>query len=125
MKRGNLYGRYPGELPGPGELFEELHRHGALRIVRIHSEGHSTPKGEWYDQPEEEWVALLAGSAELRFEDGTVMALGPGDWVLIPARTRHRVERTSRSPRALWLAVHIGSAPPEGDRAGQEDGFPA
>ena len=108
MKRGNLFRQYDGPLPGPGELSEELHGGDHLTILRIHSEGHATAPGSWYDQDGDEWVALLAGSAELRFEDGTRLALAPGDWVVIPAHVRHRVERTSTAPRALWLAVHLG-----------------
>ena len=34
------------------------------------------------------------------------MLLGPGDHVLIPAGARHRVERTSAEPPAVWLAVY-------------------
>ena len=121
MKRGNLYDQHGGSLAGPGELVEELYGRGTLRVVRIHSEGHRTPAGSWYDQEEDEWVALLAGRADLRFEDGTVITLAPGDWVLIPAHARHRVERTSTSPRALWLAVHLGFPGPLDRRTGRED----
>lgn len=108
MKRGNLYREHEGPLPGPGELTEELHGGDRLKILRIHSEGHVTAPDAWYDQDEDEWVALLAGTAELLFEDGTLLAMTSGDWVVIPAHVRHRVERTSSSPRALWLAVHLG-----------------
>jgi cupin 2 domain-containing protein len=113
MKQGNLFRDHDGALPGAGELVEELYHSRAVRITRIHSEGHTTPEGSWYDQDQDEWVALLAGSADLRFADGTMITLGPGDWVLIPAHVVHRVEHTSSSPRALWLAMHAG-APPGG-----------
>lgn len=108
MKHGNIYRQHDGPLPGAGELIEELYGRGRLRIVRIHSEGHTTAPGEWYDQGEDEWVVLLAGTAELHFQDGSILGMGPGDWVLIPAHTPHRVDRTSTVPRALWLAVHLG-----------------
>ena len=86
-----------------------LERRG-LRIERIVSTGQTTPPGEWFDQPGDEWVALLAGRATLRFADGGSTELAPGDWLLIPARVRHRVEATSADPACVWLAVHAGSA---------------
>ena len=82
-----------------------LDRPGA-RIERIVSTGQTTPPGQWYDQPGDEWVALLAGRATLRFEDGAFVELAPGDWLLIPAHVRHRVEATSADPPCVWLAVH-------------------
>ena len=86
-----------------------LDRPGA-RIERIVSTGQTTPPGQWYDQPEDEWVALLAGRATLRLEDGALVQLAPGDWLLIPARVRHRVEETSADPPCVWLAVHAAPA---------------
>ena len=86
-----------------------LDRPGA-RIERIVSTGQTTPPGQWYDQPGDEWVALLAGRATLRFEDGVFVELAPGDWLLIPAHVRHRVEATSADPPSVWLAVHAAPA---------------
>ena len=31
--------------------------------------------------------------------------MGPGDWVNIPARVRHRVEWTDPKQKTVWLAV--------------------
>ena len=76
------------------------------RVERIVSTGQATPAGQWYDQPGDEWVALLAGRATLRFEAGPLTELAPGDWLLIPAHVRHRVEATSADPPCVWLAVH-------------------
>jgi cupin 2 domain-containing protein len=75
-------------------------------VERIVSAGQATPPGEWLEQERDEWVALLQGEAELGFADGSGVALGPGDSILIPARTEHRVERTSSHPPCIWLAVH-------------------
>ena len=59
------------------------------------SAGQATPPGEWYDQDTHEWVALLSGGAGLRFEDeAEPRVLSPGDYLLIPAHRRHRVEWT-------------------------------
>ena len=86
-----------------------LERPGA-RIERIVSTGQTTPPGQWYDQSGDEWVALLAGRATLRWEDGSLTRLAPGDWLLIPARVRHRVEATSTHPPCVWLAMHAAPA---------------
>lgn len=89
------------------EFFETLAESDAVRIERIVSEGHTTPPGEWYDQELDEWVLLVSGGATLRFEgDSAPLILGPGDHVLIPAGSRHRVERTEPGQKTVWLAVH-------------------
>ena len=87
-----------------------LDRPGA-RIERIVSTGQTTPPGQWYDQPGDEWVALIAGRATLRFEADALVELAPGDWLLIPAHVRHRVEATTADPPCVWLAVHAAPAP--------------
>lgn len=97
------------DLPPPGtaeEVFATLAcTHGA-RVERIVSRGQASPPGHWYDGPDDEWVAVLAGAAILRFADAPEpLPLGPGDHVLIPARRRHRVERTEDP--TIWLAVHL------------------
>jgi len=52
-------------------------------------------------------VVVLAGSAGLRFEgEAEVKVLSEGDYVLIPARVKHRVEWTSKDHATIWLAVH-------------------
>lgn len=74
------------------------------RIERIVSRGHATPEGVWYDQEEDEWVAVLEGTARLAYGDGSVITLRKGDFVLIPRRVKHRVAHTSDP--CIWLAVH-------------------
>ena len=77
------------------------------RIECIGSRGHTSPEDFWYDQPWPEWVAVLKGSGTLRFADGRPDAvLAPGDWILIPAHCRHRVEKTAADEETIWLAVH-------------------
>lgn len=88
------------------ELFERLAGGGDVLVERIVSGGQATPPGEWLEQERDEWVALLQGRAELVFADGSRAALRPGDALVIPARSRHRVERTSAHPPCIWLAVH-------------------
>ncbi|MGI6554534.1 MAG: cupin domain-containing protein [Bacillota bacterium] len=74
-------------------------------IERIVSTGQASPEGFWYDQEEDEWVAVLQGRAKLAWDDGRELVMEPGDWVLLPAHERHRVEWTSKNPPCIWLAV--------------------
>jgi cupin 2 domain-containing protein len=80
-----------------------------LRIERIVSYGQASPPGFWYDQPQAEWVLLLAGAARLRFADEEAdRALAPGDCVHIAAHRRHRVAWTHPEHPTVWLAVFHG-----------------
>jgi cupin 2 domain-containing protein len=105
LVRGNLLASLPHA--AADELVEVLGGGEELRIERIVSTGQASPAGSWYDQPDDEFVVLLAGAAVLRFEDGDRrFDLQPGDWIDIPAHARHRVERTQADPPTVWLAVH-------------------
>ena len=77
-----------------------------ILIERIISAGQSSPPGFWYEQERDEWVVLLQGESELLWEEGRKLTLKAGDWVLLPAGERHRVEKTSTDPPCIWLAVH-------------------
>ncbi len=61
---------------------------------------------ELSEQPHDEWICILQGSARLEMGD-SVHQLHRGDQMLIPANTQHRVLTTSHRPHCLWLAVHI------------------
>ena len=104
MTLTNLF-ELPQKLPAE-ELVQSLIASDEVRIERIISSGQSSPEGFWYDQAQDEWVAVLQGSARITWEDGTERALAAGDWLLIPAHTRHRVDWTSTAPPCVWLAVH-------------------
>jgi cupin 2 domain-containing protein len=91
----------------PAEVVTVLHESATVRLEQIASHGQRSPDGFWYDQPEAEWVVLLKGSATLLFAGEKAAELIAGDYLLIPARRRHRVERVSAD--ALWLAVHFRS----------------
>jgi cupin 2 domain-containing protein len=93
--------------PFGDEFVETLIESGDVRIERIVSSGQVSPPGFWYDQDEDEWVALLEGQSELEYTDGRRVALTRGDWVLIPAHCRHRVAYTDSLSRCVWLAVFI------------------
>ncbi len=102
--RGNLFESPAGPLAE--ELVELVAVGAGVSIERIVSTGQATPAGEWLEQERDEWVVLLEGEAELAYDDGSRMRLGPGDHVLIPAGQRHRVEWTRSDPPCIWLAVH-------------------
>jgi cupin 2 domain-containing protein len=94
-----------------GEAFDTLVESDPVRIERIVSSGQATPEGEWYDQERDEWVLVLAGSAGLLFEGAQEpQRLGAGDYTLIPAGCRHRVEWTDPAVKTVWLAVHFAAA---------------
>lgn len=105
------HGQLQADLPPalPTELVTVLAAGGAagglVRIERIVSRGQVTPPGTWYEQTEDEFVLLASGAARLGFTDGSVLALGPGDWVDLPAGVWHRVEWTAPDSETIWLAV--------------------
>jgi cupin 2 domain-containing protein len=98
-----LFANIPKHLPE--EITAVLQEGHGVRIERIVSQGHSSPAGFWYDQPEDEWVVVLQGAAQLEFEDRMV-EMSPGDYINIPARQKHRVAWTSPTEPTVWLAVH-------------------
>ena len=105
---GNVLAGLPGGPVGE-ELFEVLAQTPGARVERIVSTGQSTPPGEWYDQESDEWVLLVSGAARLEIDGEAERRLGPGDWLLLPARCRHRVTWTRASPPTVWVAVHMQS----------------
>jgi cupin 2 domain-containing protein len=101
----NLFSRIPVTLPE--ELIDILLKTPAFRLERLVSAGQATPPGQWYDQETHEWVVLLSGAAGLLFEgEAAVRVLRPGDYLLIPAHCRHRVEWTDPEQKTVWLALH-------------------
>lgn len=89
------------------EYFETLCSDQDLRVERIVSKGQVTPPEVWYDQDDNEWVLLIQGNASLEFEKGEMLHLGPGDYIFLPARLKHRVTYTSKTPPCIWLAIHF------------------
>ena len=90
------------------EQVEALLVRPGIRIERIVSTGQASPEGFWYDQPQDEWVIVLRGVAGLQVEGDAEQRLGPGDFVFLPARKRHRVTFTASDEPTVWLAVHFG-----------------
>lgn len=105
MMPKNMFQNIPDALPE--ELCEVIQTGNGVKIERIMSRGHASPKGFWYDQESHEWVLVLKGGATLLFEgQQNPTVLGPGDYLNIPAHTRHRVEWTDPNQETIWLAIH-------------------
>ncbi|WP_428356555.1 cupin domain-containing protein [Methyloprofundus sp.] len=102
----NILAGIPLQLPE--ELSTCLMQQANVRIERIVSRGHASAKSEWYDQAQDEWVILMRGAATLEFAGQTELTrLQAGDYLLIPAHCRHRVEWTDPDNDSIWLAVHF------------------
>ncbi len=106
VETGALLDEVPTALDA--ELVETLLKANSVRIERIVSTGHVTAPGCWCDQGWDEWVALIAGTAEVLIEgERAPRRLETGDWLFLPARVRHRVAATADDRPTVWLAVHI------------------
>jgi cupin 2 domain-containing protein len=109
----NLFAEIPANGCSENEDIREILARPGLKIERIVSHGQASAPDFWYDQPWNEWVIVLSGSAGLRFEDESgVRVLSSGDYLCIPAGTRHRVDWTSKTEATVWLAVHFASEEP-------------
>jgi len=93
------------------------------RVERITSRGHTSPPDFWYDQDTAEWVMVIRGSAKLEIIRPDTQSqhhksinsnlsiqevtLKEGDYILIPAHTKHRVSWTDPTCDTTWLAFHF------------------
>jgi cupin 2 domain-containing protein len=101
----SIFAAIPSDLPE--EQFSTLLDTEHFKLGRIVSTGQATPEGEWCDQEGNEWVLVLQGKAEIRFEDGDVTkTLSTGEYLQIPAHARHRVELTDPDQPTVWLVLH-------------------
>jgi cupin 2 domain-containing protein len=107
--QGNLLHDLPAD--AEREVFEDLLAGDGVRLERIVSTGQATPPGEWLQQEEHEWVLVLRGGGSVLLEgEAKARRLGPGDYLMIPSRTRHRVEETDPDRPTVWLAIHFGKS---------------
>ena len=102
----NIFAVPQESLVSTEEIFETLFENQHVTIERIVSNGQSSPEGFWYDQIEDEWVILLTGQAQIEFENGRIVFLKSGDYLFLPAHSKHRVHSTSKEPNCIWLAIH-------------------
>jgi cupin 2 domain-containing protein len=109
--RGRL--RDAAEAPATGETTEVLASVGDAVVEQILSGRLDAPVD--YFGTADEWVLVLAGGAQLEVA-GSPVDLAPGDWVLLPARTPHRLHATR--PGTSWITVTAPVAPARPIRPG-------
>jgi len=104
----NIFKKIPANLED--EYFENILKNKNFSLERIITEGQTTPRGRWLCEDTNEWVLLVSGSAKLMFKsDGHIQALIPGDHLIIPTGTYHRVEWTDPDVKTVWLALHYST----------------
>ena len=104
IELNNLFQSIPENLDE--EIFEQLIESKNIKIERIISKGHTSPKTGWYDQAQDEWVIVLKGQAVISFDQTKDKTLKVGDYLNIPAHTKHKVKWTDPSVETIWLAIH-------------------
>ena len=105
LNPGNIFAALPADRDD--EHFDTLVKLDGGQVKRIVSFGQRSPEGSWYDQDHNEWVLVLRGQAKLQLQGSRdLVELGPGDYVDLPAHTRHRVAWTTPEEPTVWLAVH-------------------
>jgi len=116
MRVSNLFQPVPdgadGSLGSSRELCEIIASGSNWRLERIVSQGHASRRDEWYDQPWDEWVALISGRARIEFETPSrYIDLTAGDAIHLPASCRHRVDWTDPKQPCTWIALHYDATP--------------
>lgn len=109
LAKGNLLADLPDPIAAAlvPEIFQEIagSERTGVRIERIVSNGHASPEGFWYAQDQHEWVMVVQGEAVLGLEGQPDVLLKVGDYLNIPAHSRHRVVSTASDQTTVWLAV--------------------
>lgn len=100
----NIFSEIPHSIKD--ELFEDIVSSQNIKIERIVSDGHTSPKFGWHESDKNEWVIVLQGEAILTYEEGDDVTLNVGDYVNIPALKKHKVSFTSKSQKTIWLAIY-------------------
>lgn len=100
----NIFDAIPENLDA--EIFEQLIENENVKIERIISKGHVSPKSGWYDSDKNEWLIVLQGAAILLFDDETSAELKAGDFFNIEAHKKHKVKWTDPDMETIWLAIH-------------------
>ena len=102
----NIFADIPDNLPD--ELIDVIVGNQDVKIERIVSRGHTSPDDFWYDQDTCEFVFVVSGEALLQIEGKEqLVRMKAGDYRIIPAHERHRVEWTAPDEETVWLSVHF------------------
>ena len=100
----NFFDKIPTDLSS--EVFETIANNDIIKIERIISKGHCSPKKGWYEQEHHEWVLILQGEAILTFADDSKVKLSVGDYLNIEPLQKHKVSWTDPDIETIWLAIH-------------------
>ena len=84
-------------------MYDCLAASETVLIERIVSKGQ---KSDWLDQIKHEWVIVLQGNATVMFANQSAILVAAGDYINIPAHTKHKVTWTDPDTETIWLAVH-------------------
>ena len=103
MSKKSIFQDIPKDLKE--EFIEDILVSENLKIERIISYGHSSPKEGWYNQDKNEWVILLDGEAVVSFKNSNDVKLEKGDYINIPSHVEHKVSWTKPNYKTVWLAV--------------------
>lgn len=103
-KKKNIFAGLPENMPE--EIFESIIESKDFLLEKIISDGHNSPQNFWYDQEKNEFVMLMRGSAKIIYDDGKSFSLSAGEYLIIPAHQKHRVEETDKNQKTIWLALH-------------------
>ena len=87
MDVGNIFESIPNAMKD--EVIESLIESKVVKIERIISKGHASPKAGWYEQDQDEWVIILRGSATIKYENIEQICINEGGQINIPAGTKH------------------------------------
>lgn len=101
----NFFDNIPSE--SKEEIFQTIFSSDNIKIEKIISYGNYSPKNFWYDQSKNEFVLILEGSAIIKYDDEKIFNMKKGDYLIIPAHQKHRVEETSKTEKTIWLAIHF------------------
>jgi cupin 2 domain-containing protein len=99
----NIFENIPKDLSE--EFFEDMVLSKGVKIERIVSYGHTSPKDGWYKQDKDEWVIVLDGEAVVSFKDRDDVRLKKGDYLNIALDVEHKVSWTKPNYKTVWLAV--------------------
>ncbi|OPL15056.1 MAG: hypothetical protein AVO34_00680 [Firmicutes bacterium ML8_F2] len=86
-------------------LLEVLVSGGRIAIGQIVSTGQASAEGFWYEQKQDDWIALFQGQARLSWDDGIKIGIDSRRLYPHPTREKHRGDYTSREPPFIWLAA--------------------